>query len=218
MTSLASAEDVAHELGLNAEGDLTDAQAVRIPSLLTKASFLFRQAAGKRQFTPDDYVQRLMVVGGRVRLPEAPVSAVATVVDDSGNNVAFTRVGEWINVGNHHGNLNNSFGCYQPDDAGSGWFVTVAYTGGEVPDIVRDTVAQVVARQLGVDPIPATGVKSHEQTLGPITERKTFFDWAADAVTLTDEECAIADSFRYAGTNPIIHRGGHARRGFHRAC
>lgn len=205
MTALAAAADVAKELGLSNESELSTEQTNRIPGLLIKASSSFRRAAG-RQFSPGSYTQRLQVIGGRVRLPEDPVTDVASVVDDCGNTVSYTRVGYWLNVSRHHHSNDASFGCYQPAGIESGWFVTATYTGGAVPDDVKVTVAQIVARQLGVDPTAATGVRMHEQTMGPFTERKQFFDWAAETVTLTDEELDFAASFRDPTRSRIVHR------------
>lgn len=204
MTLLASTADVAVELGLEDDSQWTATEQIRIGSLLTKASYVFQQAAG-RQFTTDTYTHRVQVVGGRTRLLESPVTAVSAVVDDSGNDVTYTRNGDWLNVSGHH-TTDNSFDCYRPTDLSTGWFVTATYDGGGVPDIVKVTVAQAVARALNVDPTAATGVRSHEQTMGPITERKQYFDWAAETVSLTDEELSIAQSFRYPGTAPIVHR------------
>lgn len=216
MAALAEAADVATELGLDDVGGLTTVQATRIPSLLIKASAAFRREAGRRQFTNATYTQRLLVVDGRVRLPEAPVDSVTTVVDDSGNAVTYTRVGDWLKVSGHHHNFDNSFSCFRPRDLGSGWFVTATYVGGEVPDEVRITVAQIVARALNRDPVAATGVKSQDETMGPFSQRKQFFDWAAETVALTEEECALAASYIYPATNPIVHHhdqysGQHAR-------
>lgn len=203
MTALAAAADVASELGLSNEGQLSTVQANRIPGLLIKASAVFRRAAG-RQFTPGSFTHRLQVVGGRVRLLESPVTVVTSVVDDSGNAVSYTRNGDWLNVSSHH-DTEASFTCYQPSDLRSGWFVTVEYDGGAIPDEVTVTVAQVVVRALNADPTAATGIRSHEQTLGPMTERKQFFDWAVEAVPLTEDELAFAESFRYPSTNRIVH-------------
>lgn len=205
MSTLAAAVDVAKELGLSDESELSTEQENRIPGLLIKASSVFRRAAG-RQFTEATYTQRLQVIGGRVRLPEDPVTDVETVVDDCGNTVGFTRVGYWLNVSRHHQSNDVSFGFYRPSDLESGWFVTVTYTGGAVPDEVRVTVAQIVARQLNVDPTAATGVRMHEQTMGPFTDRKQFFDWAAETVSLTDEEREYAESFRDLTRSRIVHR------------
>lgn len=183
---------MAIELGLAEESDLTDVQAARIPSLLTKASYLFRQAAD-RQFTNGSYTQRLQVVGGRARLPETPVDDVDSVVDDDGDEVDYTVDGAWIDLS---GSVKRR--------GGTGWFVTVAYTGGAVPDEVRVTVAQMVARGLNVDPAAATGLRYQDQTMGPLNERKQFFDWAAEPVTLTADDRTVAQSYRNRGGQPIV--------------
>lgn len=206
MTALAAPADVASELGLTSVSELTPVQAARIPGLLIKASGMFRRAAD-RQFTPGTYTQRLQVVDGRVRLPEDPIESVASVVDDAGNAVTYTLKDQWLDVSRHH-TYDTSFMCHERSDTDSGWFVTAEYTGGEITDEVRVTVAQIVARQLGIDPTAATGVRSIDQTMGPFSERKQFFDWAAETVAFTDEEQQFAESFRYKGTNPIIHRAG----------
>lgn len=206
MASLAAAVDVAHELGLADESALSSEQAAKIPGRLTKASTLFRLHAG-RQFTASTYTHRCMVVGGRCHPLETPITSVQSVVDDSGNNVAFTRVGNALNVSGHHGDNESSFACYQPQGVNSGWFVTVTYEGGGVPDDVRVTVAEIVARTFNANPEAAGGVKSHEQTLGPITERKQFFDWAGmDAVTLTEDDIALAESYRDPRGARIVHQ------------
>lgn len=199
---LAEASDVAAELGV-AEGDLTDAQVLRIPSLLVKASYLFRQAAG-RQFETGTYTQRLQVVAGRVRLPEQPVTSVDSVVDDCGNAVPFTESDGWLKV-DRHNSSDVSFHWHN-HPAGSGWFVTVTYTGGGVPDVVRVAVAQMVARALNVDPAPATGVKNQMQVAGPFTNQVSYFEWAAESVALSAEERRLAETFRYPGTTLILQR------------
>lgn len=206
MDPLAAASDVAAELGLGSADDLSTAQANKVPGLLIKASSLFRRAAGYRQFTPGNFTQRLQVVDGTVRLPETPVTAVSSVKDDCGNDVRFTRDGSSLKVSGHH-NTDASFGFYQPQGQGTGWFVTATYTGGDVPDEVRVAVAAAAARALLVDPTPATGVKSVENTVGPLTERKAFFDWAAEsAISLSDDEIALAESYRPPAPAPIVHR------------
>lgn len=203
MAALATADDVAVEMGLDDSGEFTDVQANRVPSLLIKASALFCREAG-RKFAVGTYEHRVQVIDGWVKLLETPVSSVDSVVDDSGNTVSFTEHGDRINVSAHHHNNDATFSFYQPAGCGSGWFVTVTYTGGGVPDEVRVTVAQVAARHLNVDPVAASGVRIHDQTLGPISERRTYFDWAAETVALTAEECALAESFRDR-TQRIVH-------------
>lgn len=202
---LATLADVASELGLESDTDLTDAQTAKATSLLVKASYLFRQAAD-RQFTPGTYAHRLQVVGGRVRLPESPVTAVDSVTDDCGNTVSYTRNGAWLTIAASARNWSNTFDCYQPSDSGSGWFVTATYTGGEIPDVVRVTVAQLVARYLNVDTAPATGVKAQTLTAGPFTTQTQFADWAAESMCLSDDDRLLAESFRHRGPQPIVQR------------
>lgn len=203
---LATLNDVAAELEVDSVHDLTDAQISRAGSLLVRASHLFRQAAG-RQFTPDTYTHRLQVVGGRVRLPESPVTQINSVVNDAGNAVEYTRSGPWLTMIVPRGHW-NTFDCYHPDDFGSsdaGWFVTVSYTGGEVPNVVTVTVAQMVARHLNADPAPATGVKSQSVTTGPFSQQTQFLDWADEAMVLSDADRQVAESFRYRATRPIVN-------------
>ncbi len=213
MVALAAAVDVAHELGLEDDDALSSTQTARIPGLLIKASSTFRRLAG-RQFTPDIYTHRCQVIGGRFRPLETPVVSVESVVDDSGNVVAYTRSGDWFIVSGHH-DTDASFACYRPEGLSSGWFVTINYTGGGIPEDVRVTVAQIVARALNIDPDAATGLKAHDQTLGPISERKQFFDWAAESVPLTEEETAFAESFRDPRGARIVSNGGHSHHHRH---
>lgn len=199
--TLAGASDVATELGLENEAALTPVQARRIPTLLVKASYLFRKAA-QRQFAEGPYTHRLKVQGGRVRLPEGPISAVAAVVDDSGNTVTFTRNGDWLTVEGHH-NHQNSFDCYRPT-GGSDWFVTATYTGGGVPDVVKVAVAQTVAAALQQDPRIATGARRVETESGPFRERVEFVDGGSATLALSDDDRELAESFRYPGTQVIV--------------
>lgn len=197
---LAELADVAAALGVD-EGDFTDAQQVRVPALLVRASYLFRQAAN-RQFTPDTYTHRLKVQGTRVRLPETPVQSIDSVTDDSGNTVTYTRNGAWLTIPNFR-TANNSFTWYQPSDTED--FVTVTYVGGEIPAAVRDTVASMVARALSIEPAEA-GLSMHETQAGPFRERKQYADWATATVSMSDEDREVAESFRYLGTQVVVMR------------
>jgi hypothetical protein len=200
---LASADDVAHVLGLDSEGDLSDAQTVRVPALLARASYLFQKAAD-RLFTPGTYTVRLRVTGGRVRLPESPVASVASVVDDAGSAVPNTLSGQWLTVEPGR-NLNNSFEECPPDINNA--FVTVTYTGGEIPDVVRDAVAAVAGKYLSVDPqTQVAGAKQVGLTTGPFQSNITYADWATGAVCLSDDDQMLAQSFRYKGTQVVVQR------------
>ena len=195
---LAELEDVAKALGVE---ELDAAQQLRVPALLVRASYLFRQAAN-RQFTLDTYTHRLKVQGKRVRLPETPVMTIATVTDDSGNNVTYTRNGAWLTIPEFR-TANNSFTWYQPSDTED--FVTVTYTGGAIPDVVRDTVAGMAARALVVEPSEA-GLSMHELQAGEFRERKQYADWATATVGMSDEDRDVAESFRYPGGQVVVMR------------
>lgn len=199
---LASADDVAHQLGLEGADDLSAAQALRVPSLLARASHLFQNAAD-RLFTPGTYTVRLVVTGGRVRLPESPVTAVTTVVDDAGNDVDYTLSGQWMRIDSTF-NINNSFAVLPPEGCVS--YVTVTYTGGEVPDVVRDAVASMAVRYLNVDPQAAAGAKTVNLVTGPFQSNITYADWATDTVCLSDDDKALAETYRYQGTQVVVQR------------
>jgi hypothetical protein len=184
--TLAAADDVAHELGLDSADELTDAQALRVPSLLARASHLFQQAA-ERQFTLDSYTVRLKVNAGQIRLPESPVIAVHSVVDDDGEPVEYTRSGQWLTV-----------------DKASHVFCTVEYTGGAIPDAVRSAVAAIAARYLSIDPQAVAGAKQVNLTTGPFQSNITYQDWASDSVCLSEDDQLLAESFRYPGTQVIV--------------
>lgn len=184
---LASADDVALELGLESADDLNASQTLRVPSLLARASHLFQNAAG-RKFILDAYTNRLKVNGCRIYLPESPVIAVHAVEDDDGQPVDYTRAGQYLEV-----------------DLGSHVFCTVEYTGGAIPDAVRAAVAAMVARYLNVDPQAVAGAKQVNLITGPFQSTLTFADWASEStMCLSDDDRALAESFRYKGTQVVV--------------
>ena len=199
---LASADDVARELGLESQTDLSTAQNYRVPSLLARASHLFQKAAD-RQFTTDTYTVRLKVTGGRVRLPESPVTSVDSVVDDVGNAVTYTRHGQWLDIDTHF-NSDVSFAVLPPEGCVS--FVTVTYDGGEIPVVVKGAVAAMAARYLNVDPQALTGAKSVNLITGPFQSNITYNDWASETMCLSDDDQKLAETFRYKGTQVVVQR------------
>jgi hypothetical protein len=175
---LAMAADVAEVLGR----DLTSSEAIKVEPILDKASALFRRRAGQ-EFTEGQSEVRLKVNGGKVYLPQYPVTDVVSVTDDDGEGVDYEQVGQWLDVG-----------------LGSDKFVTVVYThGGEVPDLVRLTVAEVAKRVLLVPESAQTGVTQHSETAGAFTQSDSYATWAQGGQTmLAPDDLAIADSFRVA--------------------
>jgi len=181
---LATSDDVVASLGRA----LTPTETARVGAILDKASEVFRFRSGQR-FTAGTSTVRLKVNGGRVHLPQHPAVSVATVTDDAGATVPFTVFGQWLSVG-----------------LSSDMFVTVEYDhGGEVPDVVRLSLADHAARALLI-PLPAlAGVTQHSETMGPFAESDTYAAWAV-ARTLSPDDDALAKSFRVKVPGVIVMR------------
>lgn len=173
---LASINDVESALGRV----LTSEESARVGAILDKASELFRLVSGQR-FTPGESVARVKVNGGRVFLRQAPVVSVESVTDDAGVDVPHTLFKQWLTVPKR-----------------SHEFVIVSYShGGEVPDLVRLTVADVARQVLSIDPVASTGVSQFSETTGPFTDQLTYAAWAQGGATrLSPEDQAVARSFR----------------------
>lgn len=176
VTQLASVDDVKAALGR----DLTADESQRVDVILDKASELFR-AEARQTFTPGRSEVRVKVNGGRVFLRERPVTEIHSVTDDHGNAVEFTQFGQWLDVPKR-----------------SHEFVVVDYShGGDVPDLVRLTVADVVRQVLLIDPNASAGVTQSNQTAGPFSQQNTYATWAQGGSTrLSPEDIAVARKFR----------------------
>ena len=186
VVQLALAVDVKAALGR----DLTTEEAAKIGAILDKASELFRRRSGQ-QFTTGTSEVRLKVNGGRVYLPQRPVTAVTTVLDDDGVAVEYTRFKQWLTV-----------------PLISHEFVTVTYEhGGVVPDVVRLCIAEIARKVLGIDPNAAAGKVQHTETTGPFTDSDTYATWAQGGQTmLAPDDNALADTFRVRIPNVIVQR------------
>lgn len=173
---LAQPADVQAALGR----DLTDEEAARVPSILRKASALFREESGQLFTAGSSHVQ-LKVNGGQVYLPQRPVVAVEEVTDVRGNGMAFDRFGQWLTI-----------------RLDSARFVRVKYThGGEIPSLVIETIAEIARKVLTIDPDAAAGVAQTSLTGGPYTGAQTYATWALGGQTLlAPEDVAIARRFR----------------------
>jgi hypothetical protein len=181
MTDLATAEDVEEFLGR----DLTSEESVRVVPILAKLSDLFREASGQL-FTPGESEVRLRVNGGRVYLPQRPVVAVESVLDDRNRAVTYTRHGQWLTVRCHG-------------------FVVVKYMHGAeaVPDGVRGVIADAARQVLAVSPDAVHGVTQTGTTAGPFSTQHTYASWASGgSARLSPEDLSYAKTFRLkvAGT------------------
>lgn len=180
-TQLATADDVVAVLGRA----LTDSEFLRVGAILDKASELFRRRSGQT-FTAATSTVRLKVNGGRVYLPQRPVTSMTSVVDDDAVAVVYTRAGQWLTID------------ADSDSRTSSSFVTVAYAhGGTVPELVRLCIADVARQVLSIDPNAAASITQHTQTKGPFTESFTYATWAIGGATrLSPDDNALADSFK----------------------
>lgn len=169
---------------------MTDEEAASCDDLLAAASEIFRDAA-VQQFTPGSSTVRLKVNGGRVRLNEAPCTAVQSVIDDDGDDVPFTRNGRWLSV-----------------DADSSQFVTVTYEhGGDVPAAVRVAVAEMVARALIVPEDVIAGARSTSDNAGPFSQATTWGGSSqSGAMRMSPSDLALAQSYRWPGGQVVVQR------------
>lgn len=186
---LAASSDVVEALGR----DLTSSEERRVNAALTKASELFRKEA-RRTFTPGRRINRLRSQAGEVRLSEIPIVDVHSVTDDDGNPIAFTRFASVLTL---------------RDTTVA--FVRVDFSFGEndVPELVRTTVAAVVAGAFDVDKRARAGMTQFQETAGPLNEGGTFAAWAVGGqITLSPSDIDVAQSFR-----PARLGGTHTQQG-----
>lgn len=160
--------------------ELTTDEKSRVGAILDKASELFRLESGQ-QFSEGRSTVRVKVNGGRSYLKQSPVVTVHSVTTDAGAAVEFTKSGQWITT-----------------DRLSHEFVIVDYShGGEVPELVRLTIADVARQVLSINRNAAEGVTQYSETTGPFTEQQTYATWAQGGATrLAPDDLAVARSFR----------------------
>lgn len=151
METLATVDDLQDRMSV----DATD--YARADALLKDASASVRRYTGQ-DFTETDSTVTLKVRNGRVRLPQRPVTAVASVLDANGNTVNHTWLDgdEWVTVGS------NVFDSWAFEPWRNGYSkVTVTYTHGyeTIPDEIIGVVCQIAARAYG-RPAEDTGMSS----------------------------------------------------------
>jgi hypothetical protein len=147
MGNLATLEDVEAVLGR----DLTDGEFLRVDRLLAMASKKVRTHTGQFfEVVENDLLELVPDAWGQVRLPQRPVTAVASVSVD----------GETMDADGYtwtaQGALSRTYGYWWTP-------VTVTYTHGydTIPDDVAQVVAELVVAQFAT---PPGGVRS--ETIG----------------------------------------------------
>ncbi len=191
VVQLASRVDVVALLGRG----LTSEEAARVNGILDKASELFRRRSGQ-EFTSGTSLVRLKMTANYVDLPQRPVVSVQSVTQDvaGGAAIAYDLFQSRLTLHGMH----------------AGAMVRVAYThGGDVPDLVRLTIADVARKVLLIDRNAVTGATQHSETTGPFTEQSTYATWAQGGETrLSPDDNAIADSFRVKTYGSILLSAG----------
>jgi hypothetical protein len=144
MEPLAQVSDVEARLSR----ELTDAELVRIAHLLADASAAVRARAGQTFTVVEDDEVTLTRTGGRLILPQRPVTAVDSVEDPNGNPVLHTwTVGDdWIDVA---ANVPDSFAWFPWRNGIRRYTVTYDHGYAEIPADIVGVVCQIAARALG---------------------------------------------------------------------
>ncbi|OMC44710.1 hypothetical protein A5742_27440 [Mycolicibacterium fortuitum] len=187
---LASRADVAAALGLADADSLSESQQARVDALLERVSGSVSREAN-RDFTPGAVQVRVLVIDGRIYLPDA--ESVTTVTDVDGAELdCDADVPGWFVVSRN--------GCRLL----TGDPVVVDFVRVDVPAAVSGLVAGIAARHLSVEP------GSPESMATDITAGADFRLRMADHVSSTalltaDEECE-ARGFRSKLPNVIVHR------------
>lgn len=173
MTALATLPDLQKVMSR----DLSPDDSTRALRLLEIASERVRTYTG-RTFSATTETKRLRVRGSKVRLPQAPVTAVSAVVDMNGNDLSF----EWY-AGQVVTITSGSIDWFErePYRRGIQWAdVTYSHGYSAIPDDVIGIVCDAVAVALDSPP-EMIGVQS--ETLGDYSV--TTSPQAAGGVRLT---------------------------------
>ena len=159
MTDLATTNDLAQVMART----LTDDEKARAKALLEVASATVRTYTWQH-FTQVTETVRLPVRGGRVRLPQKPVTAVTAVSVANGSAIAYSWVAGQV-VDCNPATV-NAFEL-EPFRTRLQW-VDVTYTHGweQVPADVRGIVCDIAAAALASPP-EDSGVQT--ETLGPFS-------------------------------------------------
>lgn len=195
MTQLATSDDLAYRLGRN----LTNSEVDRADALLDDASAAVRSYTGQ-QFVTQEHEDRLPVRRNKIRLPQRPVTAVDTVEDMDGNDVAFTwDAGDTIYLTDYTG---RAFQLLFAPRTTPLSFVDITYTAGyeTVPEDIVAVICAIAARALGVDPTQ-TGVTS--ESLGDASISYGTIG-AAGGLGLFPDERAILNRYRRVGGTVFV--------------
>lgn len=195
---LATDSDVAERLGR----DLTSDELARIGALLSDVSAAVRSYAGQT-FTQEETAALLPIRNRAVRLPQKPVTAVASVEDGLGNALVFTWLTGDDRIALASSSYLNAWELYIRPSGTRLAKALVTYTHGyeTTPDDVLGVVCSVVGRALGVSPtqagITSESITNYSYTIGSAAAQGPF--------GLMIEEKKILDRYRtLAGPIPMM--------------
>lgn len=188
MSALATLDDVI-ELGAD-PSNVTEA-------MLNQASARFRSEAGGNQIEVTLYQRVMTPVGGFIQLPHAPVVSISAVKILNDDGTPGTTVTGWVFDGKRQidvTGLGSDVWLNGPswNDCDEGRNIWVEWTAGHdpIPEDVRWTVAQMVARAADAGP---AGVTSEQ--IGDFSRSFGAFT-ASGAGSMTKEERAVAHRYR----------------------
>lgn len=190
MADLATVADLEARL----ERDLDGTEITRAEALLKGASARVRSYTGQQFDLVADDEQRIRVKSGKVRLPQRPVTAVSSIADMSGNDVAFTwHAGDLVHL--------DALGVIprfdlEPYRSPPAW-VDVTYSHGytTIPDDVVEVVCQMALRAFGT-PAETSGISresidDYSYSVGAAA--------ASGALGMLSDERAALDVYRRRG-------------------
>lgn len=183
---LATVDDLEDRL----QRTLAESEQIRADTLLRDASATVR-AYCRRDFTASESTTRVRVKNGRLRIPNAPVTAVSSITDMNGNDVTFTwYAGDVIDFTVAPLNEWEIVPLSSPLK-----YVDVTYTHGydEIPEVVVKIVCRIAATALD-SPAEDAGTQS-ESIAGYSYTRGTV---AASGGLFSDEKREL-DAYRVSG-------------------
>lgn len=187
---LAEITDLIERLGR----DLTDGEVIRSAAVLRDASAAFRRAAGNQIISQETSTISVAPYGGRIRLPQYPVTAISSVVNTASQAVTFVWYLGWYEVVVDSSALLNSWEIEPFRYSTPTVPVTVTYTHGydPVPDDVIGVVCSLATRALGQTPdaggIVQEALGGYSYSVGSAAAQGGF--------GMLDSERAIAESYR----------------------
>lgn len=195
MADLATHADLSARLGRSLSAD----EQARATVLLGDASAAVRAYTGQ-EFDQSVTTDRLRVRSGHVRLPQRPITAVASVDDVNGNEVSFTwDQGDRVEITT---SVLNDWEIVPRTSPLT--YVDVTYTHGysSVPADIVAVVCQVAGRAFGRNPeqsgVTQVAVGDASQTFGSVS--------ASGGVGMLPDERAVLDRYRRVGGSAQLAR------------